>query len=235
MTHTNIPEIKTPKLAQVTPDLNELANLFVDSFPQLSVDDQRLALKLYRLLAQGEPVSSDQLAAALGRSTDSVNQTLIQWPGVFYDKSACINSFLGLSVEKTPHQLMVNGRSVYTWCAWDTLFLPELLNTTAKISSACGATGEVIRLMVSPSGIQTVEPGDVVVSFLIPDEYDLRENVIASFCHFVFFFRSREDGEAWVAEHDGTFLLSPEEAFTVGQKMNAARFNGTLEKQGPRA
>ena len=117
-----------------------------------------------------------------------------------------------------------------TWCAWDTLFIPELLNATVTVSSACGETDDVVKLTVSPSGIQSVEPVDAVVSFLIPDEDELRENVTASFCHFVYFFRSREDGEAWVSEHDGTFLLSLEEAFTVGQKMNAARFNETLKK-----
>ncbi len=230
MANTNITAVKTQKVTQGTHDLNELTDLFVDSFPQLSVDDQRLALKLYRLLAQGEPVSSDRLAEALGRSTDSVNLTLIQWPGVFYDESDCIEAFLGLSVGKTPHRLRVDGRTVYTWCAWDTLFLPELLNATAIISSACGATGEVIKLVVSPSGIQTVEPDEVVVSFLIPDVNELQENITASFCHFVYFFRSREDGEAWVTEHDGTFLLSLEEAFAVGQKMNAARYKDTLGK-----
>ncbi len=230
MTNTNTAEVKTHKVVQVTPDLNKLATLFVDTFPQLSVDDQQLTLKLYQLLAEGKPVSRDRLAQALGRSTDTVIHTLSQWPGIFYDESERIVAFLGLSVNKTQHQLTVNGRTVYTWCAWDTLFIPELLNATVDISSTCGATGEGVRLTVSPSGIQAVEPGDVVVSFLIPDENELRENVTASFCHFVYFFRSREDGEAWVSEHDGTFLLSLEEAFTVGQKMNAARYNETLEK-----
>ncbi len=230
MTNTNIAELTTGKLVQVTPDLNKLADIFVDAFPQLSGEDQRLSIKLYRLLARGEPVSCNQLAQALDRSTDSVNQTLVRWPGVFYDESACIKAFLGLSVKKTQHRLTVDGRTIYTWCAWDTLFLPELLDATVQISSACGATGDVVGLTVSPEGIQAVEPGDVVVSFLIPDLDELRENITASFCHFVYFFRSREDGESWVSEHDGTFLLSLEEAFTVGKKMNAARFNETLRK-----
>jgi len=232
MTNTNASEVKTHKVVPVTPDLNKLALFFVDTFPQLNVDDQQLTLKLYQLLAKGEPVSCDRLARALDRSAESVNQTLIQWPGVVYDELDRIEAFLGLSVKKTQHQLTVNGRTVYTWCAWDTLFIPELLNATAKISSACGATGEEVRLTVSPSGIQTVEPVDVVVSFLIPYEDELRENVTASFCHFVYFFRSREDGEAWVSEHEGMFLLSIEEAFTVGQLMNAARFSETLANEG---
>ena len=234
MSNTNAGEVKTQQVVQATPDLYELAHLFVEAFPKLSFDDQQLALKLYHLLALGEPVSCERLAQALDRSAESVNQTLVQWPGVFYDESDRIVAFKGLSVKKTPHLLTVNGITVYTWCAWDTLFIPELLNATVTVSSACGETGGVIKLTVSPSGIQTAEPVDAVVSFLIPDVNELRENITASFCHYVYFFRSREDGEAWVSEHDGTFLLSLEEAFTVGQKMNAARFNETLEyKRSP--
>jgi len=44
----------------------------------------------------------------------------------------------------------------------------------------------------------------------------------------VYFFRSFKDGEAWISRHDGTFLLSLEEAFKVGQLVNAARYKGAL-------
>ncbi|MCZ6470249.1 MAG: organomercurial lyase, partial [Gammaproteobacteria bacterium] len=186
MTITNTAKIKSPGAVQQTPDLNKLVNLFVNTFPQLSVDDQHLSLKLYQLLAEGEPVSFSRLSKALGLSTDVANETLGQWPGVFYDESDRIVAFLGLSVEKTQHQLMVNSRTVYSWCAWDTLFIPGLLNTTVNISSICGASGEEVKLTVSPSGIESVVPGDAVMSFIIPDENDLRENITANFCHFVY-------------------------------------------------
>lgn len=228
MTTTNTAEIKSQGTVQLTHDLNKLVNLFVDTFPQLSVDDQHLTLKLYQLLAEGEPVSYSRLSKALGQSTDVAKETLAQWPGVFYDESDRIVAFLGLSVEKTQHQLVVNGRTVYSWCAWDTLFIPELLNATINISSICGASGEEVKLTASPSGIESVVPGDAVMSFIIPDENDLRENITANFCHFVYFFRSFKDGEAWISRHDGTFLLSLEEAFKVGQLVNAARYKGAL-------
>ena len=228
MTITNTVEIKSQGAVQLTHDLNKLVNLFVDTFPQLSVDDQHLALKLYQLLAEGEPVSYTRLSKALGQSTDVAKETLGQWPGVFYDESDRIVAFLGLSVEKTQHQLMVNGRTVYSWCAWDTLFIPELLNATINISSICGASGEEVKLTASPSGIESVVPGDAVMSFIIPDANDLRENITANFCHFVYFFRSFKDGETWISRHDGTFLLSLEEAFKVGQLVNATRYRETL-------
>lgn len=40
-------------------------------------------------------------------------------------------------------------------------------------------------------------------------------------CHFVHFFASRQAGDSWTQEHGGTFLLSLDEAFEVGQRVNA--------------
>lgn len=212
------------------PDLDQLARIFVEAFPRLDVDDQGLAIKLYQLLAKGKPVSRERLAQALGKSTDAINQTLSQWPAVFYDESGHVVGFMGLNIKETRHRLQVNGITVYTWCAWDTLFIPQLLNATVNVTSTCAATGEEIRLTVSPSRIEAADPHDIVVSFLTPDENELRENTITSFCHFVYFFRSRKDGDAWVAEHDGTFLLSLDDAFMVGKKKNATRFKDVLER-----
>ncbi len=212
------------------PDLDQLARIFVEAFPRLDVDDQGLAITLYRLLAEGEPVSRERLARAFARPAKAVSHTISQWPGVFYDESDHIIGFLGLTIKETRHRLQVNGITVYTWCAWDTLFLPQLLNATATVTSTCAATGEEIRLTVSPSRIEAVDPHDIVVSFLTPDEHELRENIITSFCPFVYFFRSRKDGGAWVAEHDGTFLLSLDDAFIVGKKKNAKRFKESLRK-----
>jgi len=223
--NTSTSEVRTEQDDRLTPDLNQLANIFVEAFPRPSIDHQHTTLKLYQLLAEGEPVTKHRLARVLGKTTDSVSNILSQWPGVFYDECDRIVAFLGLSLQKTPHQFTVNGITLYTWCAWDTLFIPELLNETASILSTCGTTGQKISLTVSPAGIEAVEPGYVVVSFLIPDILDLREKLTTSFCHYVYFFSSRSDGETWVSRHDGTFLLSLEEAFIVGQKMNAARFS----------
>jgi alkylmercury lyase len=212
----------------VAPDLDQLARIFVEAFPRLGVDDQGLAIMLYRLLAEGKPVSRERLARAFAWPAKTVSQTLSQWPGVFYDESDQIIGFLGLTVKQTHHRLKVNGVNVYTWCAWDTLFLPRLLNATATVTSTCAATGEKIRLTVSPARVEATDAADIVLSFLTPEKNELRENTITSFCHFVHFFRSRKNGEAWVAGHDGTFLLSLQDAFIVGKKKNELRFKDVL-------
>jgi hypothetical protein len=54
---------------------------------------------------------------------------------------------------------------------------------------------------------------------LIPDRpfgYD----VIESFCHRVLFFANSDAGASWTARHEGTTLLSVEEAFEVGRAVS---------------
>ena len=210
------------------PNIDQLTDLFVGAFPQLSVEERQLTLKLYTMLAEGDAVSLNRLAAALERSPESVSEKLSQWPGIFYDEAGLIVGFWGLTVKAMRHQLIVHGKTSYAWCAWDALFIPALLNATAEIVSTCAVSGVEIRLTVSPAGIEAVDPGDVVLSFLAPDERELREDVTTNFCHFVQFFRSRIDAEAWVSEHEGSFALALDDAFTLGKKVNAARYGHEL-------
>lgn len=53
--------------------------------------------------------------------------------------------------------------------------------------------------------------------------------MIESFCHFVHFFASREAGEAWADAHQGTFLLSLDEAFELGRLVNRRNFPSAME------
>ena len=215
--------------ASMGPDFNRLAQFFIDAFPVMSIAEQRLALKLYALLSEGNAVSLERLSERAGMPLADVKTMLQNWPGVFYDDSQRIIGFWGLAVNETKHRFEVNGKTVYTWCAWDALFIPELLNATAHINSHCALSGDEIRLSVSPKGLESARPDQIMVSFLLPDEDELKENITTSFCHYVFFFRSRKAGEHWVAEHPGTFLLSLDDAFAVGKKMNAVRYNLTLD------
>lgn len=211
-------------------DLKKLSQLFVNAFPAMDSDEQRLGLTLYRLLANGAPVSSEQLADALRHPVEVVITVLESWPDVFFDQDHYVIGFGGLTIKETAHHLEVNGNTVYTWCAWDALFIPELLNKTADVTTHCPITGETISLIVTPTQFKTVSHHHIVVSFLTPDETELKKNVTTSFCHFVHFFVNRDAGEQWVAEHPGTFLLSLEQAYTVGRKMNTARYCHVLNR-----
>ncbi len=137
-----------------------------------------------------------------------------------------------MALGETPHEFEVEGRTLYTWCAWDTLFLPELIGKDATVRSRSAVTGELITLEVTADGATSPSP-DVVVSFVDPEVCDVEGNqIISSFCHHILFLSSREEGEAWVTEQgDGTYLLSLQEAFELGRTCNALRYGSALASE----
>ncbi len=86
----------------------------------------------------------------------------------------------------------------------------------------------MIRLTVTPDGVQDVKPADTVMSILLGDPEVVKTNptkVMASFCHHIFFLESPETGAHWTAQHgEGTFLVTLDEAFALGKRFNAAQF-----------
>jgi alkylmercury lyase len=201
-------------------DIRLLADAITEARPRISEADRRIIIELYRLLGRGEPVSVVALAERTGRSEPEVESTLHPWPGVFRDHEDRIVGFWGLTVKEiSPHEIFVDGRKLWTWCAWDTLFLPRLLGGALDVRSRCPVTGRAVGLRVSPDEVETVEPAEVVVSFLQPNGR-FEADMITTFCHYVHFFADEAAGLQWTSEHPGTFLLSPEEAFEIGRLTN---------------
>ncbi|MGH7073457.1 MAG: organomercurial lyase, partial [Stellaceae bacterium] len=91
-------------------------------------------------------------------------------------------------------------------------------------------TRQAIHLTVSPVRIETVEPAGTVVSAVRAGGWDLStvERLMASSCHHIFFFASRQSGERWQAKHPETLLLSLDEAFALGKRSNAHLFGAAL-------
>ena len=119
--------------------------------------------------------------------------------------------------------------TLYTWCAWDSLFITGILQLTARVESACPVTGETIRLIVAPDRIMKRVPRGVYMSFITPTAASIRENAILNFCHYVYFFSSAEAGREWSSENEGTFILLLDEAFSLGQEKNKVRYSEILK------
>lgn len=212
-------------------DLGQLSETMIGLLPKLSEREQVISLRLYHLLAEGLPVSRPQLATALNLSVDVIKETLTQWWGVYYDGEERITGYWGLALPQRAHRLLIDGKMLYAWCAWDTLFIPELLGRTVRVESNCPKTRCKIQLTVAPQGVINLDPPGAVMSLLTPEAARVRENVVANFCHYVHFFHSSEAGENWISEHPGTFLLSIEEAYALGKGKNAAQYKDVLAQE----
>ncbi len=123
---------------------------------------------------------------------------------------------------------MIDGRRLSAWCAWDTLFLPSLLGKPAEVESRSPGLDDDVRLIVTPTRVDHVEPEDAQVSLLLPDATEIQKDIVSTFCHFVHFFPSRSAGEAWAAQHPGTFILSVAEAHGMAQRKNQTQYGEAM-------
>lgn len=204
-------------------------------FPPFAPQEQRAGIALLRDLTRGEPVDAPRLAKLIGSSTDHAQSFLKESQlsrYVYWGDNGRVLGFWGLSTVPTHHQLTVNGRTLWAWCAADTLFLPALLDETARVESKDPQNGDVVRLTISPIRVESVEPGDVAVSIIRPDAVDHSDaaRVIKTTCHYIFFFSSPASGERWVAAHPETVLVSLEEAIEFVDWVNARAFGHELAR-----
>jgi len=208
--------------------MEELAEKLTAAMPKLDATDQRIALGLVRQLALGAPVGDAQLAADVALAPARVAETLERLPGIYRDDHNRVIGFDGLTViEMGHHRLHLDGRALSAWCALDTLFLPDLLGDTIRVTSRCPVTAEEISLTVSASGVRDLRPAGAVVSLLVPDR-PFDTDVIKTFCRFVHFFSSEQAGRQWMLEHHGTFLASVEDSYRLGQLINRTAFGAAL-------
>src|SRR2546427_11796082 len=138
--------------------------------PTMTGEEQRLGLEIYRQLAEGEPVLKSDLAEALEAPTDTVDELLghANLKSLTYtDKQGRIIGFGGLAVRDMPHRFQVDGRTLYTWCAWDSLFIPGILDLEAEVESPAPGSSARVRLRVAPHRVEDVQPASAVMSFLL--------------------------------------------------------------------
>lgn len=217
-------------LPQTEAELHALARSVEARFPKLSERGRVVALAVHRALAHGKPVPDYAIAAATHLDISEVRAEMEGWPGVFRKESGRIVGFWGLALDETPHTLEVDGMTLFTWCAWDALFLPEILGKPATVRSHSAVTGAPITLQVDAEGV-TPGDSDVVVSFVDPAGCDVEgDRVISTFCNHILFFSSRAEAAAWAQERgDGAFLLSLDDAFALGRACNALRYGWDLQ------
>ncbi len=204
------------------PDLDVLAAALEGTFP--AREEAPLAITLLRLLAEGAPAPTQALAHRNDRPADEVERRLAAWPNVERDGHDRVVAFSGLTLRPTVHTFAIGNQTLFTWCAWDTLFLPALLDRTARVQSTCPVTGLPVSLTVTPHTVREVNPAGAVVSIVVPQSID---DIRSTFCCHVMFLASPKAGRAWTATRPNSVLLSLEQAHELGRRTNERYFAHT--------
>jgi len=168
------------------------------------------------LLARSEPVEAKELAAATGIKLERLSallDTLDAAGRIRRDNSGRVVGSAGLSVVPDRHEIELDGRKFWTWCAYDIL----------GIFGALGASGRAL----SPSpGAGTIEihfkRGVPVKNHTVlfrPDEGLMSqcENVYEEWCPNSNLFADAERASRWAGEHGlGGRVMSLDEASDLG-------------------
>ena len=115
-------------------ETQQLIEALASAMPDLDETQQHLAVTLYRTLAEGRPVELSGLATRAGLGESLVRETVESWTGVFRDDEGRIVGFWGLALPEMAHRLEVDGVGIYTWCAYDPLFIVPLLGTPGRVA-----------------------------------------------------------------------------------------------------
>jgi len=213
--------------------------LRTDLFPSRDRFSQNVLLSLYRLLAEGSPVTLASLSVASGADGRAVDRIVgeIAPSRLQFDKAGRIIAFAGLTQRPAKHRFVFRGRELFTWCAFDALFLPELLGGRAEVSCSCPVTDGKISMTVREDGLESNGSSGAVMSFVMPDKDSCRADLRGTFCNHVNFFASYRAAGVWLARNPGAAILSLDDAFALGRIRNDAGFryalaNGEAAPQG---
>lgn len=202
------------------------ANVYTDR------ESRPIAVALYKLLAEGEPVTVVELAAHASVLDAVVLGKLKAWPGVFWDDQGRVVGFWGLAIPEMDIRFHAEGgKPIHAWCAVDPFLVVPVIGRSARVESKDPVTGQPITMTVTPEGIKDLSPASAVVSFIAPDKpFDF--DVIETFCNYVLNFASRESAERWASERDGIILLPVSDAFQVGRRAWSMWRDGSAYLQG---
>jgi alkylmercury lyase len=180
------------------------------------VEGRDLLPHAVRLLSEGEPVALAQLATAAGWSVEDVEAALRAQTSAERDDQGRLVG-LALTLRPTTHRVTIDGRTLFAWCASDTLMVPVIVGRSAVVESTCPQTGQAIRVELTPDGVERVDPPDAVVSAVRPAGQlaDVRSDT----CDHGHFFSSIEASAAWADAHPEGHIHPVEEAFELDRQV----------------
>ena len=149
--------------------------------------------EVYRHLLKGEHLSIQNFANLLGKSA-SESEEILSLHGEVNELNQIVG-FLGISLIETNHKMIVDGITIYTWCAADTFIFPRYLDFTAQVESKDPISGEIVKLSVNGDYLEWTDPVPLYISSMdMADSCDIRN----SFCNHTHFFVSKENANLWL-------------------------------------
>ncbi|MEX2031679.1 MAG: organomercurial lyase [Dehalococcoidia bacterium] len=168
----------------------------------------------FRSILHGAASTIDALSATTGiprRTARAAIEALAARGRVARSDDDRVVAAAGLSLEPTPHMVVLSGVILHAWCALDAIGIPAALQRDAVVRSTCARCGQPIRCV-----IERGEPcGDCVAS--VPARVCSKPR--EQFCPRSRFFCRDAHAREWLAR-DGcgpALVLEPSELAGLGR------------------
>jgi alkylmercury lyase len=184
-----------------------------------------------RLYALGQPVSVAAIAAAVGREEDAVlvQVELLETQGTLRRGSdGRVVGSGGLSLLPTRHEIRVEGRRFWTWCAYDAFGILGALGRGGTVISRSPMTGKVLE-----ARFDGAVPIDPTMAVFIASTSGCR-SIVDDWCPLNNLFEDVDSARRWGIEQRvaGTALGVVETA-QVGAKRWRGLFAPEMLEQPP--
>jgi len=119
-----------------------------------------------------------------------------------------------VTLEATPHHLVVNGIRINAMCALDALAVGPMLDAEVEINSACRMSGEPIHIRLKGQQLLEAQPSSALVG--IRWAAPTTDHAAHSMCTEMIFLKDQERANEWQAgdtAHSSLFSLDETVAF----------------------
>lgn len=161
--------------------------------------DADVLLPAFPLLARGKPLEIGDIAETTSISVERVTEALDSGR-CERDETGRLIDLYGMTLMPTLHRLEIDGKILFSCCALWAHVIPKLVDQTVKIESIDPYCHELVRLSVSPNGVDSAEPGGAAATMAIAGQEAVDADVCTAFCCHVRHFVSNESAANFAAD-----------------------------------
>lgn len=207
--------------------LKDFERFFQEGYAEAKPPElQEASLAIYRALLKGSAVDLNIIAKDLKLSRGKLDQVLALLPKstIDFDENGKIVAFVGFSLIPANHQFFAGGKEFYTWCVFDALFLPSLLQTGARLVTKCPETDEKIEVYLSDQTVLSASPAAPVLSLVATTGDACCHDIRGAFCNHVNLFKDQATFDTWSKGKDRTLAVPLKKGFAMALQRNEWRY-----------
>lgn len=159
------------------------------------------------LIDHGRPLTAAEIVAQLGSNTaaHAINTLAANDLVVLDAETKNLRGAYPVTVEQTPHAILVKGNHIHAMCALDAVAVAPMFNTHVRIDSTCHVSQVALRIeMDGPTLLNTSPSAEVIVGI----RWQQPASVAAhSLCMEMVFLKDRQVANTWKANDDNHISL----------------------------